>query len=283
MQPDVSLIIPVFNNELHLDASLSSARAQTGLEGGYVPTEKGYGKLIDDIGDLNDQIGGKIQEAKAGGKMVSIDDVVKPLAEIRDRAQYDINPQPLMDKINEIESNLRDHPLAQDVVDPVTGETTRGIPVDAAQKMKIETYRSLKSAYGEMKSGEVEARKAVARGLKEQIVAAVPEIAELNAKDSALINLEKSLGQATKRIANRDVSGIGGPLKMASGGVVDLMGGHGLGITAGALLWALDNPTVKANLAIALFKARRMAGKTADMGSINAEVGGLAGKIKDKK
>ncbi len=31
MQPDVSLIIPVFNNELHLDASLSAARAQTGL------------------------------------------------------------------------------------------------------------------------------------------------------------------------------------------------------------------------------------------------------------
>lgn len=31
MQPDVSLIIPVFNNELYLDESLSAARAQEGL------------------------------------------------------------------------------------------------------------------------------------------------------------------------------------------------------------------------------------------------------------
>jgi len=256
------------------------ARAQTGLEGGYVPTEKGYGKLIDDIGSMNDQISTKIQEAKAGGKMVPLDAVLEPLKGIRERAQYDINPQPLLEKINDIETNLREHPLASDIVNPDTGEITNGIPVDVAQKMKIETYRSLKSAYGEMKSGEVEARKAVARGLKEQIVAAVPEIADLNAKDSALINLEKSLGQATKRIGNRDVTGIGGPLKIAGGAMADLAGGHGLGITAGALLWALDNPTVKANLAIALFKARKAAGRAADMAAIKAEVNKLAAKVK---
>src|SRR6185369_1018829 len=112
------------------------------------------------------------------------------------------------------------------------------IPVDVAQKMKTNTYKQLKNAYGELKGFEVEAKKAMARGAKEEIVAQIPELADLNAKDSTLINLEKVLFKAVNRIENRDMMGIGVPIKAIAGGVGGIKG-----TALGALIGLIDTPT----------------------------------------
>ena len=61
--------------------------------------------------------------------------------------------------------------------------------VPEAQAMKQATYRELGSkSYGEIGAADTEAQKQLARGLKEEISAAVPQVASLNAKQAELLN-----------------------------------------------------------------------------------------------
>lgn len=83
-----------------------------------------------------------------------------------------------------------------------------GIPVELAQEMKQGTYRVLKGKYGEVGSASTEAQKALARGLKDEIARVVPEVSQLNAKESALLN---ALAQVEHRAAvagNKNPAGL---------------------------------------------------------------------------
>jgi len=83
-----------------------------------------------------------------------------------------------------------------------------GIPVQLAQELKKGTYQVLKGKYGEVGSAATEAQKALARGLKEGIADAVPQVAGLNARESALL---KTLGVAERRAlmdANKNPFGL---------------------------------------------------------------------------
>lgn len=83
-----------------------------------------------------------------------------------------------------------------------------GIPVQLAQELKKGTYQVLKGKYGEVGSASTEAQKALARGLKEGIADAVPDIAGLNARESALL---KTLDVAERRAlmeANKNPMGL---------------------------------------------------------------------------
>lgn len=62
------------------------------------------------------------------------------------------------------------------------------MPVQLAQKMKQGTYQVLAKKYGQIGSADTEAQKGLARGLKEEIAKAVPDVGALNAKESELIN-----------------------------------------------------------------------------------------------
>lgn len=83
-----------------------------------------------------------------------------------------------------------------------------GIPVELAQELKKGTYRVLAGKYGEVGSATTEAQKALARGLKEGISDAVPQVAGLNARESALL---KTLDVAERRAlmdANKNPLGL---------------------------------------------------------------------------
>jgi len=242
-----------------------AANVKAGLEGGYVPNKKGLGRLYDNINDLNSQIGQKIKESTQGGKMINVEDIVSRLDDVKQRAidSFGDNNNVLA-KIDDFAASLRDHPSV------VNGQ----IPVDVAQTMKVNTYKQLKNAYGELKGFEVEAKKAMARGAKEEIVNQIPELAELNAKDSTLINLEKVLFKAVNRIENRDMVGIGVPIKMATGA----MGGP-KGAIVGALVGLIDTPAIKANLAIAMHKAR---GRAVPKAELNNRLGAIKATLQSK-
>jgi hypothetical protein len=125
-----------------------------------------------------------------------------------------------------------------------------------AQAMKQGTYRVLAGKFGEQGSAAVEAQKALARGLKEEIATQFPELSNLNANESKLLDLQPVLERAVNRTANHQLLGIGTPIAASTGTVIT--GSGGAGAVVGALKMVLDNPMVKSKLAIALSKGAKI-------------------------
>lgn len=85
-----------------------------------------------------------------------------------------------------------------------------GIPVQLAQQMKQGTYKALGDrAYGEQKGASAESQKTLARGLKDEISAAVPEVAAKNKRESDLINAAKLAERRVLMDANKNPLGLG--------------------------------------------------------------------------
>lgn len=104
---------------------------------------------------------------------------------------------------------------------PVMGRASRDLTLAEAQEMKTGTYRALKEkAYGEMKGPEIEANKALARGLKEEIEREVNktvaglkgqlglqggiDIGALNAREGAAIVTKEAIATRIAQAGNRD-------------------------------------------------------------------------------
>lgn len=128
--------------------------------------------------------------------------------------------------------------------------------------MKVGTNKEIGAKFGEQSQASIDAEKALARGLKEELELQLPELAGLNAKQAKLIDLENILGKAVNKYANSGgfTSGVGrqllgwpGALVTAAGGGAGLYAGHGG--EAAALLAAravFSDPKVKTALATAI-------------------------------
>ena len=167
------------------------------LNEGVNVTPGGLRVLRDKIDDLNRQIADQIRNSTA---TVDKRAVYGPIKEALDTFKMQVNPNADVATIKAAWNEFLNHPLTtakepaanaslqawQKYIDQL-GNT--GIPVQVAQEMKQATYRALGSkSYGELKGAETEAQKAIARGLKDEIAKAVPDISKLNAKDSELLN-----------------------------------------------------------------------------------------------
>src|SRR5574343_5683 len=84
------------------------------------------------------------------------------------------------------------------------------LPVQIAQNLKQGTYRVLNGKYGQLGSAETEAQKGLARGLKNEIANAVPDVGALNARESDLINALNLTEARALQQANNNPMGIGG-------------------------------------------------------------------------
>lgn len=78
----------------------------------------------------------------------------------------------------------------------------------------------------------------------------VPEIKQLNAKESEMIALRTAIEQSAQRIQKRDLMGISIPAKGATGQLIGAQAGAVVGLGLGLM----DTPSVKARLASALHK-----------------------------
>lgn len=121
-----------------------------------------------------------------------------------------------------------------------------------AQTMKQGTYSVLRGKFGEQGSAAVEAQKALARGLKEEIANQFPEISNLNATESRLLDLQPVLERAVNRISNHQAIGIGTPIVGAAAKAVTGKALIALPITI--MKAVLDNPEMKSKLAISVSK-----------------------------
>lgn len=84
------------------------------------------------------------------------------------------------------------------------------IPVQLAQKLKQGTYQALGSkSYGEVGTAATEAQKALARGLREEIASAVPEVSEPLAREAALRNVMDVVGPRALMSGNRNLMSLG--------------------------------------------------------------------------
>ncbi len=83
------------------------------------------------------------------------------------------------------------------------------LTVEQAQAMKRGTYQSLKNSYGERGAAQVEAEKALAAGLNQQISQAVPDAAPLNQQMSRGMIAQRAADEAARRGRQADVVRIG--------------------------------------------------------------------------
>lgn len=96
----------------------------------------------------------------------------------------------------------------------------RMIPVEQAQQIKLGIYALIKKEYGKLGSDSIEAQKALARGLKEEISAAVPGVGQMNAKESQLLNALELANHRALQTRNKDIGGLAwlieNPLRFAA-------------------------------------------------------------------
>lgn len=222
-----------------LPASRVAGMVQTGLEQGIPVSAAG----VEKIGSLIDDLNGKIKATIAADPTRPIDvaAVAQRVDAVKARFANQVNPGADMQAIDAAKQEfLQNNPGTIGAAD--------------AQAMKSGTYQQLKGkAYGELKSATIESQKALARGLKEELVNAFPELKDLNANDSKLLNLEPVLEKAVQRLDNHQMLGVGTPIAAAAGKVIT--GSAAGSAVAGIMKLVIDNPIVKSRLAIALSRA----------------------------
>jgi hypothetical protein len=238
-----------------LPATDRAAVVQTGLENAIPVSKAGVAK----IGDLIDDLNQKIKDTIAADPNRPIDpNAVATRADIaKQKFAQQVNAQPDLDAIEASKQQF----LKEQGAIPQAGIAAPPMNADDAQAMKQGTYRVLAGKYGEQGSASVEAQKALARGLKEEIATQFPELNNLNAAESRLLDLQPVLERAVNRISNHQAIGIGTPI--AGIGAEALTGSTTIGRVAMVMKGILDNPGVKSRLAIAVSKANKIPISTA--------------------
>lgn len=249
------------------------ARVRTGLKQGITIDEKGLGRLQGLVDQLNSSIEADI--ATDPNAPISPTDVSTRLVDARRAAQIQALPESDVSAVDAARTEwLRQHqipgrpavlPRATGLVDaqgnPIMTSGTpavpaRDIPIKAeeAQELKKGTYRQMsKKAYGEQQSGTVEAQKALARGLKEELEHIFPEIKSKNLAEGELIDLQPDLEAAVNRLGNKS--------------------------TISRVLQILGDPAIKSRIAIALHRAGLPSSRiSARLGMLGAAEGLEAGK-----
>lgn len=175
----------------------AAAGIDTLLDEGINVTRGGAEKLQTRISALNDSIAERIENSPATIDKIAVAERLRPVI---DKFAKQVNMLDDVRAIQKAYEEFMDHPL-------LAGDK---IPVKTAQELKQGTYRALgDKAYGELKSSSIEAQKALARGLKEEIADAVPDVRKLNADESKLLNGLSLVERRVLMEANKNPVGLG--------------------------------------------------------------------------
>lgn len=218
-----------------VDTAIRDRVVQTGLNEGIPVSKGGLVKNRGNIDILNREIANVIDEGTKAGDVVSTADVVSRIDNLKDFYKDYPRARKYLNEIDEIKAEIIDS-------NPDT------LTLAQAQRMKQKIYQIQRKHYGEMKGVDIEADKAMARGLKEEIVELRPELKKLNAKDSAMIELDDFLSRAVNRIGNYET------IRIADVGM-SVAGGAKIGL----INHYLNNPWFKSKLAIILNKSSKKA------------------------
>ncbi len=179
-------------------AELMSGQADraisTMLEDGTNVSRGGVNAIRDRVDTLNTQIADIIQNSPATIDKAAVG---SRLQGVFDRFAKQVNP-------------AKDRASIQKALDDFNAEWPAQIPIQEAQAVKQGTYRTLNGKYmGELDTASTEAQKGLARGLKEEIANAAPEVRPLNAEESRLLNTLPMVERRVLMDANKNPIGLG--------------------------------------------------------------------------
>ena len=252
---------------------------ETGLREKIPVSEAGFFTAMERTDALNKQIADVIEtRTKALGDVMNPESMAKRVDQAMENFNkwHQVNPEADLKTLQEVKAQfMRQHSVdapytalvtnkGKPVYSPEGGVIPKGeiggskisIPQNMtpaqAQQIKQGTYTRLRNAYGELGSANVEGQKALARGIKEDLVEMFPELKKLNARDSALIDLEQQLAKFVKREGNKQMVGLG---QMMAAGIVAASADPITALPLLLLKTGIDDPFVKSRLAIALRRA----------------------------
>ena len=216
----------------------------TGLQNEIPVTEAGAQKLSALLDNYQQVLDAKTNAAAQSGVTVDPLKVAARADEVEKRVGMQVNP----------DKDLRSVRSSQD---EFLKNNPNPIPADQAQAMKVGTYQKLKGKYGEQApDAEVEAQKALARGLKEELSNAIPELTDLNDKEAKLINLQPVIEKTLNDMATKP-AGPGLKGWVAAGVANSVFKDPSLAAAAGLMERLISDPTVRSRLAIAINKAQQ--------------------------
>jgi len=182
-------------------ADLQSGNAgraiQTMLDEGINPTKGGMVKLNNIASGLDAQVKDAIANSNA---TVNVPTVGSTLRGPWQSAVNQVNPTADMAAIRSAWDEFKTSPQIAGKMD---------IPVQTAQAIKQGTYRALgNKSYGEVGSASTEAQKALARGLREQIAANVPQVVAPLGREASLMNVRDVAERRALIEANKNPAGL---------------------------------------------------------------------------
>jgi hypothetical protein len=165
------------------------------LDRGINPNAAGVNKLRGLIDGINDDIATRI-----GNSTATVDkrNVLDVLTDVEGRFGTQVSPTGDLNAIRAVGEDFMQHPSFPG----------NSLSVQDAQRLKQGTYKVLSEKYGQMGSAEVEAQKGLARGLKDEISLAVPEIAGLNAQEAKLLTTLKVTERRALMELNKNPMGL---------------------------------------------------------------------------
>jgi hypothetical protein len=182
----------------HLTGKAGRA-VQTMLDEGVNVSQGGVDKMRSAVSSLNDEIAGII---KNSGKTVDKNAVAGRLQDVMKKYEASIDANDLQ-TIEKVWTEFLTHPQ-------LAGKS--GMPIQMAQRMKQAGNAKLgDAAYGMglKPAAERDAYKGLVRGLKEEIAAAEPAVAPLNAREGNLLNAAKIAQNRVAMDANKNPIGLG--------------------------------------------------------------------------
>lgn len=176
---------------------------KTLLDEGVNVTPNGVRKLQTLVSATNDEIDAAL--APHASTEIPALKVAGRLNDVAKQYSKQVNPQADLAAISQVGENFLDNPAVSGASGKVGGGT---ITIGDAQAMKRGTYQQIGKSYGQPNANAtIAAEKALARGLKEDIAAEVPDISNLNAREGKLLEALSVTGKRVALAGNRDPVG----------------------------------------------------------------------------
>ena len=230
---------------------------QLGLEDWITPNVKGLRKVNDKINLINQEIGSLIDRATATGEKMKVEALFEDFDDLK-RLHYANNPQGVT-AAKQIDA------IKKEVIESNKRIDREALTAREAQEFKTSVYKKFRQYYeGEGATpASKEAVQQMASKTKAFIEGLVPEISETNALHSDWKKLRESIEDAAKNTDQSALLPFSSAIKTTAGATTGAMIGGEAGATIGGgigfTLGFIDsNPTIKANLAIALDKATKL-------------------------
>lgn len=256
------------------NAGVQADNVRTALRERLTTSDAGVGKLQRRIGELGDEIRDLIDNAPPGAR-VDADPIVDELLQAIQEVDIPGNPNRAQD-VAQLTQAFDGFVESLKGADHLTVAEAQKAKQLLGQRLNFNAKPGTQTFVGEM--GE----QAIRRGERAGIEAVIPEIADLNAKQAALLELRDPLSQAARRTSNRNLfgTGIDLPLNALAGAAAGSAGGGtgaAVGTAVGAAVGIAQSPRIQQRAAIIMQQlidagqAPEVAARTAPLLALQAE------------